>query len=92
MVLVGISEIKRYDLAEPYEIPLVNGLIESRNISSLNSFKREPVSLTWLGHEFLDSTRNDNLWAKAQETMKEIGSFSFQFLFEILLTSPKNQL
>ena len=35
MVLVGISEIKRHDLAEPDEIPLVNGLVETVELFGL---------------------------------------------------------
>ena len=38
MVLVGISEIKRYDLAEPDEIPLVNGLVETIELFGLFNY------------------------------------------------------
>lgn len=35
VVLVGVSEIKCHDLAEPYEIPLVNGLVETVELLGL---------------------------------------------------------
>ena len=35
MILVGISEIKRHDLAEPDEIPLVNRLVETVELFGL---------------------------------------------------------
>ena len=38
MVLVGISEIKRYDLAEPDEVPLVNGLVETIELFGLFNY------------------------------------------------------
>lgn len=31
-------------------------------------------SLTWEGHEFLDSIRNDTIWNKVVETLKQEGS------------------
>ena len=38
MVLVGIAEIKRYDLAEPDEVPLVNGLVETIELFGLFNY------------------------------------------------------
>lgn len=42
------------------------------------------ASLTWDGHEFLDSIRNDNVWIKAKEGIKskglELGSVPFSVL------------
>ncbi len=29
--------------------------------------------LTWDGHEFLDSVRESNIWAKVRERLKEVG-------------------
>lgn len=70
-----------------YHVQLLQeaGLIEAKNWSSQSSFQWVPSRLTWQGHEFLDSARSDNLWSKAKEEMKNIGSFSFQLLLDILL-------
>jgi Hypothetical protein (DUF2513) len=32
-----------------------------------------PIALTWQGHEFLEQTRNDTLWNKAKNHIKEKG-------------------
>jgi hypothetical protein len=32
-----------------------------------------PKRLTWAGHEFLDSIKNDTVWDKVKETVKEKG-------------------
>ena len=37
--------------------------------------------LTWEGHEFLDSIRNDTVWKKIKDTVKEKG---VQLSYEIL--------
>ncbi len=46
------------------------GLIDTIDQSSLNSYRWEPKRLTWQGHEFLDSARNDNSWGKAKERLQ----------------------
>ena len=32
-----------------------------------------PTVLTWVGHEFLDATRNDTIWQKVKTTLKDRG-------------------
>ena len=46
------------------------GLIDTVGLSSLTSYRWEPKRLTWQGHEFLDSARNDNLWGKTKERLQ----------------------
>lgn len=44
------------------------------------------ASLTWDGHEFLDSIKNDNVWSKTKEGLKskglELGSVPLDVLTE----------
>lgn len=40
-------------------------------------------SLTWKGHEFLDSIRDENIWSKTKGAAKTIGSFSVELLFDL---------
>ncbi|MFE7065008.1 DUF2513 domain-containing protein [Sutcliffiella sp. NPDC057660] len=44
------------------------------------------ASLTWDGHEFLDSIKNDNVWVKTKDGVKkrglELGSIPFDVLKE----------
>ncbi|MBU5214940.1 DUF2513 domain-containing protein [Heyndrickxia oleronia] len=52
------------------------------------------ASLTWEGHEFLDSIRNDNIWNKTKEGIKskgfELGSIPFDVLKEFAKIQIKN--
>ncbi len=41
-----------------------------------------PLSMTWLGHEFLDASRNETVWEKAK---KAVGSSSFDVLKAVLV-------
>lgn len=46
--------------------------------------------LTWAGHEFLDAARNDSVWKKAVEKIKQSGvQVSVSILEELLKKLPK---
>jgi len=49
------------------------GLIEAHDLTTQGDFCWKPSSLTWHGHEFLDAVRNDTVWAKTKEVVKEKG-------------------
>jgi DNA-binding transcriptional ArsR family regulator len=48
-------------------------LFESKPESALNVKVAVPSRLTWQGHEFLDAVRNENVWNKTKEIVKEKG-------------------
>lgn len=66
-------------------------LIDAIDLSSLTSYRWEPRKLTWQGHEFLDSARNDNLWGKAKEKLEKTENFSFQVLQNLLISLVAQQ-
>ena len=44
-----------------------------------------PICLTWQGHEFLDLSRNDSVWSKALDKVKDTtGSVSLEVWKELL--------
>jgi hypothetical protein len=45
------------------------GLIEAMDLSSMDGVCWKPKRLTYEGHEFLDSARNDTVWQKAKEKL-----------------------
>jgi hypothetical protein len=49
------------------------GLLEATDLVSTAGFLYEAKRLTWAGHEFLDAIRNDTVWNKVKETVKEKG-------------------
>ena len=51
------------------------------------------IRLTWAGHEFLDTARNDTIWNKAMATIKAKSlSVSFEILTALLKSLISNSL
>lgn len=62
------------------------GLLEAHNFSDSENFEWKPTSLTWKGHEFLDAARNETVWKKATEIVKDKGgSVPFEVLKDLLI-------
>ena len=62
------------------------GLIEAQDLSTSLGFDYRPKKLTWVGHEFLDAARNDTVWRKTKELVKEKGgSIPFEVLKGLLV-------
>jgi len=61
------------------------GLIEGIDCSTMDGFEWKAKRLTWDGHEFLQSIKNDNIWNKAKENvLKPSASWTFGILKEFL--------
>ena len=51
------------------------------------------VSLTWAGHEFLDASRNVDLWTKAKKkVLSETGALAFELLRDYLFNESRRLL
>ena len=69
------------------------GLINAENSTTFDGFKWEYKHLTWQGHEFLDSARDENLWKQAiNKSKEEAKNFSFEFLKIVLSELAKRSL
>lgn len=78
-----------------YHVGLLHeaGLVKALCIpDNLGPPRWQPERLTWYGHEFLDSARNETLWAEAKKQMKNMGNFSFQILSQILIDLAKREI
>lgn len=52
-----------------------------------------PFSLTWSGHEFLSSAKNDGLWSKAKSlSLDKAGVLSFDVMKDLLISLAKDKL
>ena len=49
------------------------GLVSAIDFSTGMTFCWRPSALTWQGHEFLDAIRNDTVWSKTKEIIKDKG-------------------
>ncbi|WP_339491160.1 DUF2513 domain-containing protein [Pseudomonas rhizophila] len=52
-----------------------------------------PFSLTWEGHEFLSSAKNESLWSKAKNlSLDKAGILSFDIMKDLLVSMAKDKL
>ncbi len=93
-------------MIEGYDDPIVNyhigllaeaGLLEAKPVRALgfpNTFMI--TKLTWEGHDFIDTARNDTVWKKAKEHISEkfgkLEGVSFDVLKGVLLLVIKQNL
>lgn len=69
------------------------GLIEGTDLSSSNGFSYQAKHLTWAGHEFLQSIRDDTVWIKAKEkVLQPMASWTFGILMEWLKQEIKQKV
>lgn len=48
--------------------------------------------ITWKGHDFLDSVRNDGVWSRTKERLKPLGSVSFDVLRAVAIECAKGMI
>lgn len=82
---------KVYHMALCIEAGLVDGVI----VPDANGYPAatSAIRLTWAGHEFLDVARNDTIWKKASEKIKQSGvQVTVSVLEELLKKLLKDSL
>src|SRR5262245_18055465 len=71
-----------------YHVKLLHqaGYVEAIDFSTLQELEWRPTVLTWQGHEFLATTRNEKVWAKVKAVMKDRGiSLPFSLIQELAI-------
>lgn len=59
------------------------GFIEAQNLTTHSGYRWEPKRLTFSGHEFLDTIRDNEVWRRTKEGAAKIGGAGVQLLWEI---------
>jgi hypothetical protein len=78
-----------------YTIKLLSeaNLIEAKNLTDSTGFDWKAISLTWQGHDFLDSARDNTRWEKAKSiAIKKAGTLTFEVLKQILASLIKGEI
>ncbi len=70
------------------------GLVQVVDVTSMGSKSPEAMvnRLTWAGHEFLDSARENKRWNQAKDMINKIGGVPIQVLIALLTELAKNSL
>lgn len=90
--LSGYTDQQRnYHSALLIEAGLIKGIIQTDAKGFPAAAVR--IRLTWAGHEFLDAARNDTIWKKASEKIKQSGvQVTISLLEELLKKLLKESL
>lgn len=64
------------------------GFIEAQNLCSKgpDGYDWQPKRLTYIGHEFLESIRQEKVWQKTKEITSSLGAASIEITWEIAKT------
>jgi len=87
----GVAELKIENHSDDeisYHVKIMAeaGLITALDFSTGMTFDWRPIGLTWQGHEFLDAIRNDTVWSKTKEIVKEKGgAIPFAILQQLVI-------
>jgi len=70
------------------------GLAVVSDVTSMGNKSPEAIilRLTWSGHEFLDSARENQIWNQAKDTISKIGGASIQIWVALLTELIKKKL
>lgn len=62
------------------------GLLTAQDLSSTGGYLVCPKTMTWEGHDFLDAARNDSVWNKVRDQVKEkLATVPFEVLKALLM-------
>jgi hypothetical protein len=65
------------------------GLLDAKSLASPGFVVR---NVSWEGHEFIDDTRDPEIWDKTKERAKAVGGAGLTFLWEIAKAEVKAKL
>jgi hypothetical protein len=87
-------EIEGYSREEiSYHVLLLSeaNLIEAE-VSARASAEYKPIRLTWQGHEFLESVRDEARWNKLKDIMGRVGGFVYEIARPVAIELLKSQV
>lgn len=69
-----------YHLSRMYEAGLISGEVLRSTSTADRIIQVWPFDLSWAGHEFADSVRDPEIWAKTKAGVQEAGGFSLDLM------------
>jgi len=73
-IVVSIPGRSQTETAYHLQLMTEAGLIQTQHVRTNSGHYWYPTSITWSGHDFLETARNDTIWAKAKQKLLEIGT------------------
>ena len=93
-VEIELQGVEEQVIAEHLRLLLEAGLIDGEGIpDDTYDFDRvAPTRLTWKGHDFVDSVRDQEIWRKTKEGAISAKGFTLELLQDLAKGSIKKQL
>jgi hypothetical protein len=76
---INISGVTEEQIS--YHVELL--FLEAQDLSHIGSYEWKPKRLTFSGHEYLDTVRDNEVWKLTKEGANKVGAYSVTALFEI---------
>jgi hypothetical protein len=91
---IDLSIPEHTELEVAYHVQILDeaGFIEAHDLTTMDGYDWRPKRLTYEGHEFLDTVRDNEIWRCTKETAKSAGVASIKTLFEIGKSIAKQKL
>jgi hypothetical protein len=70
---IELPDTSAIDIAYHIKIMCEGGLLEGDDLTVRSGFDWKATDLTWQGYEFLDTIKNDTVWAKTKDFVKSKG-------------------
>ncbi len=74
------------------EAGLIRGEVKSSGTSGENELYYMDADLTWKGHDFLDSVRDPEIWAKTKKGAESAKGFTFDLIADLAKGLIKKQI
>lgn len=78
-----ISDLSDEEISYHVHLLAEAGYVDAANLRSFQFDDWKPKRLTFAGHEYLDTVRDNEIWRLTKEGAKEVGASSVSMLFEI---------
>ncbi|MGI9386981.1 MAG: DUF2513 domain-containing protein [Methyloligellaceae bacterium] len=85
------NELK-YQLILMYQAGFLDAEVQRSKTNPDRIFEAIPFGLSWDGHEFLETVRDDDVWRKTKTGAKQLGTFSYDVLRDLAKSIVKKKL
>lgn len=80
---IEIPGLSQQETAYHVELLAEAGFLEAKRLVTFQLYDWKPTRLTYAGHEFLDTVRDNEIWRLTKEGAQKVGAHSVTFLFEV---------
>lgn len=67
-------------------------VVQDHQSIGVNGYRWLPKRLTWQGHEFLDTIRDDEIWRRTKDGARKVGGFSLDVVAALAKGFIKEQV